>query len=188
MQPLSDVLRNVCLSPYIYVETFNQVGQSKSALFMQLSISGIPPECAAFARTSIGVVVVCLVYMYVHSVYICICILSVYLAFAMAHWQPVVDAVHIYKDSSIELNVINMRTQTSLEGRGGSEVVRKKSISAIECCAFRFAFCGLSINTSIRSPRNVNMSVEGKPTRKLHLSSSVLFVVSRYERYRLDIH
>lgn len=90
---------------------------------MQLSISGIPPECAAFARTSIGVVVVvvCLVYMYVHSVYICICILSVYLAFAMAHWQPVVDAVHIYKDSSIELNVINMRTQTSLEGRGGKE-------------------------------------------------------------------
>lgn len=65
MQPLSDVLRNVCLSPYMYVETFNQVGQSKSALFMQLSISGIPPECAAFARTSISVVVVvCLVYMY----------------------------------------------------------------------------------------------------------------------------
>lgn len=123
VQPLSDVLRNVCLSPYMYVETFNQVGQSKSALFMQLSISGIPPECAAFARTSIGVVVVvvCLVYMYVHSVYICICILSVYLAFAMAHWQPVVDAVHLYKDSSIELNVINMRTQTSLEGRGGKE-------------------------------------------------------------------
>lgn len=56
--------------------------------------------------------------MHIHSVYIYICILSVYLAFAMAHWQPVVDAVHIYKDSSIELNVINMRTQTSLEGRG----------------------------------------------------------------------
>lgn len=113
----------------MYVETFNQVGQSKSALFMQLSISGIPPECAAFARTSIGVVVVCLVYMYIHSVYICICILSVYLAFAMAHWQPVVDAVHIYKDSSIELNVINMRTQTSLEEEGGGgrkRVVRKE--------------------------------------------------------------
>lgn len=62
MQPLSDVLRNVCL----YTETFNQVGHSKSALFMQLSISGIPPECASFARTSIGVVVVCLVYIYVH--------------------------------------------------------------------------------------------------------------------------
>lgn len=43
-QPLSVVLRNVCL----YIETFNQVGHS--ALFMQLSISGIPPECAAFAR------------------------------------------------------------------------------------------------------------------------------------------
>lgn len=111
----------------MYIETFNQVGQSKSALFMQLSISGIPPECAAFARTSISVVVG-LVYMYIHSVYICICILSVYLSFAMAHWQPVVDAVHIYKDSSIELNVINMRTQTSLEGRGGERkrVVRKK--------------------------------------------------------------
>lgn len=114
---------SVCLHICMYIETFNQVGQSKSALFMQLSISGIPPECAAFARTSIGVVVVvvvvCLVYMYIHSVYICICILSVYLAFAMAHWQPVVDAVDIYKDSSIELNVINMRTQTSLVGRGG---------------------------------------------------------------------
>lgn len=92
---------------------------------MQLSISGIPPECAAFARTSISVVVG-LVYMYIHSVYICICILSVYLAFAMAHWQPVVDAVHIYKDSSIELNVINMRTQTSLEGRGGKERGREE--------------------------------------------------------------
>lgn len=114
---------SVCLYICMYIETFNQVGQSKSALFMQLSISGIPPECAAFARTSISVVVVvvCLVYMYIHSVYICICILSFYLAFAMAHWQPVVDAVHIYKDSSIELNVINMRTQTSLEERGGKE-------------------------------------------------------------------
>lgn len=49
-RPLSDVLRNVCLYTYIYIETFNQVGHSKSALFMQLSISGIPPECAAFAR------------------------------------------------------------------------------------------------------------------------------------------
>lgn len=55
---------SVCLYICMYIETFNQVGQSKSALFMQLSISGIPPECAAFARTSIGVVVVCLVYMY----------------------------------------------------------------------------------------------------------------------------
>lgn len=63
-----DCLCNPCLmylgmSVYmVYAETFNQVGHSKSALFMQLSISGIPPECAAFARTSIGVVVVCLLY------------------------------------------------------------------------------------------------------------------------------
>lgn len=46
----------------------------------------------------------------------------------MAHWQPVVDAVHIYKDSSIELNVINMRTQTSLEGRGAGERGRERVV------------------------------------------------------------
>lgn len=115
----------------MYIETFNQVGQSKSALFMQLSISGIPPECAAFARTSIGVVVVCLVYMY--PTYIVCTYVSVSYRFIWhSQWRTgnQLLMLFIYKDSSIELNVINMRTQTSFEGRAGERgrerVVRKE--------------------------------------------------------------
>lgn len=86
---------------------------------MQLSISGIPPECAAFARTSIGVVVVCLLYMYI---YVCIYVYVSYRFIWHSQWRTdnQLLMLFIYKDSSIELNVINMRTQASCVGKEAS--------------------------------------------------------------------
>lgn len=94
-----------------------------------------------------------------------------------------------YKDSSIELNVINMRIQASWGGRRemGGGVKKEKYLSLR---MLRISICFLrSINkheyTKPQKRQHVcGWKTNGKPTRKLHLSSSVLFVVSRNERYR----